>query len=77
MGMKTNISIEFCIEKLELLQICNLNPEQCKHDYDEHGKRQPFDAASIDMTLDAVISELKRTKQRREEDAPDEAQRDK
>jgi len=59
---KINVSIEWCIEKLEQLQKCNMNPEACSHDVNEHGKKQPFDSASIDMTLDAVICELKRTK---------------
>lgn len=60
MSNQTNVSIEWCIEKLEQLQKCNMNPESCNHDTDEHGKKQPFDSASIDMTLDAVIGELKR-----------------
>lgn len=66
--MQNNVSIEWCLEKLEALQKCNLNPQTCTHDHDETGNARPFDYASIDMTLDAVISELKRMKERNSED---------
>lgn len=57
------VSLEWCIEGLEQLQKCNLDPASCTHDTDEQGHKQPFDQASIDMHLDTIISELKRTKE--------------
>lgn len=58
--MQKNVSIEWCLEKLEALQKCNLNPENCKHDLNEHGTHNAFDYATIDMVLSSVIPELKR-----------------